>query len=245
LDIKKTLVRVLAVSIAALLLAGCGSEAKEARLAPEAVDDAYRVMLTTSQAQELGVGKHSVVGFSMQSATKGSPDDPYFCELTGGIRIEGQGAGSILESEFESLGGEALSEVRQEIHWYANEKSAKKAYNDIVKKVKTCVGEQLGDASDVSGETTNPAPTMLTNGTKKSAKLDHSFLWINSETIDSDAKVTFSDYDYTTVRTFGNFIQIIEIQSEGLDATPFTKKQIATLDEMTGSLGNAWQAEFM
>jgi hypothetical protein len=56
---------------------------------------------------------------------------------------------------------------------------------------------------------------------------------------------SLSDYDYLTVRTFGNFIQVMDIQSEGLDATPFTKKQIATLDNMTDSLGDAWQAKFM
>jgi hypothetical protein len=238
--------RTLSMSViaATIVLTMSSLPAQAATLSPPVVADAYSVMLTASQAQALGVKKHYSAEFSVATTTKGTPDAPWLCDLTGGIAIEGQGAGSVLTSAFMDLGGEALFAVGQEIHWYASERSAKKAYDATVKKVKSCVGQQLGDASDVSGETTYSVPTILTNGTKK-AKDGDPYLWVNSKTIDSDATVTFSDYDYTTVRTFGNFIQFMDIQSEGLDAAPLTKKQIATLDKMTDSLGDAWQAKFM
>ena len=218
--------------------------AQAATLSPPVVADAYSVMLTASQAQALGVKKHYLADFSIASATKGTPDGLWFCDLTGGTAIEGQGAGSVLTSTFADISGDRIFGVEQEIHWYANEQSAKKAYNAIVKQLKMCVGQQMGDATEVSGETTVGVPALLTNGTKKSKDGDE-FLWISSKTIDADATSSLSDYDYTTVRTFGNFIQVMDIQAEGLDAKPFTKKQIATLDNMTDSLGDAWQAQFM
>lgn len=218
--------------------------AQAATLSPPVVADAYSVMLTASQAQALGVKKHYLAEFSIASATKGTPDGLWLCELTGGTGIEGQGAGRLLTSAFADISGDWIFEVDQKIHWYANEQSAKKAYNAIVKQLKMCVGQQMGDATEVSGETTVGVPALLTNGTKK-AKDGDEFLWISSKTIDADAMSSLSDYDYTTVRTFGSFIQIMDIQAEGLDATPFTKKQIATLDNMTDSLGDAWQAKFM
>lgn len=218
--------------------------AQAATLSPPVVADAYSVMLTASQAQALGVKKHYLAEFSIASVTKGTPDGLWLCELTGGTGIEGQGAGRLLTSAFADISGDWIFEVDQKIHWYANEQSAKKAYNAIVKQLKMCVGQQMGDATEVSGETTVGVPALLTNGTKK-AKDGDEFLWISSKTIDADAMSSLSDYDYTTVRTFGSFIQIMDIQAEGLDATPFTKKQIANLDKLTDSLGDAWQAKFM
>ena len=241
-----SLPRTLGMSVIAATIALTMSSlpAQAATLSPAVVADAYSVMLTASQAQALGVKKHYLAEFSVASTTKGTPHAPWFCDLTGGIAIEGQGAGSVLTSAFADISGDWIFAVDQTIHWYANEQSAKKAYNATVKQVKSCVGQQMGDSSEVSGETTYSVPTILTNGTKK-AKDGDQFLWINSKTIDSDATATVSDDEYQTVRTFGNFIQFLEIESEGLDATPFTKKQIATLDKMTDSLGDAWQAKFM
>ena len=238
--------RTLSMSVIAATIAFTVSSlpAQAATLSPPVVADAYSVMLTASQAQALGVKKHYLAEFTVASATKGTPDAPWFCDLTGGTAIEGQGAGSVLTSTFADISGDWIFGVEQEIHWYANEQSAKKAYNAIVKQVKSCVGQQMGDATEVSGETTVGVPALLTNGTKKSKDGDE-FLWISSKTIDADAMSSLSDYDYTTVRTFGNFIQVMDIQAEGRDATPFTKKQIATLDKMTDSLGDAWQAQFM
>ena len=241
-----SLPRALSMSVfaAAIALTVTSLPAQAATLSSAVVADAYSVMLTSSQAQALGVKKHHAAEFSVQSATKGTPNAPWFCDLTGGTAIEGQGAGSLLTSTFADLSGDWVFAVDQTIHWYANEQSAKKAYNAIVKQVKRCVGQQLGDASEVSGETTYSVPEILTNGTKKANDGDP-YLWINSKTIDSDATASFSEYEYQTVRTFGNFIQFMDIQSEGLDAAPLTKKQIATLDKLTDSLGDAWQAKFM
>ncbi len=238
--------RTLSMSVIAATIAFSLSSlpAQAATLSPAVVADAYSVMLNASQARALGVQKHYGANFTVASTTKGTPDAPWLCDLTGGAEIEGQGAGTLLTSSFGDLSGDAIFVVDQMIHWYANEQSAKKAYNDIVKKVKSCVGQQSGDASDVSGATTYFAPAILTNGTKK-AKDGDPFLWVNAKTIAPNSTATFSEYDYATVRTFGKFIQIMEIQSEGLGATPITKKQIATLDTMTDSLGDVWQAKFM
>ena len=45
-------------------------------------------MLTASQAQALGVKKHYLAEFTVASATKGTPDAPWFSDLTGGTAIE-------------------------------------------------------------------------------------------------------------------------------------------------------------
>lgn len=238
--------RTLSMSVIAATIAFTVSSlpAQAATLSPPVVADAYSVMLTASQAQALGVKKPYSAEFSVAYATKGTPHAPWLCELTGGTGIEGQGAGRLLTSAFADLSLDRIIGVDQTIHWYANEQSAKKAYNAIVKQVKRCVGQQMGEADEVNGETAYSVPTLLTNGTKKSKDGDE-FLWINSKTIDPVAMSSLSEYEYETVRTFGNFIQFLDIESEGADATPFTKKQIATFDKMTDSLGDAWQAQFM
>ncbi len=217
--------------------------AQAATLSPEVVAGAYSVMLTAPQATTVGIDKHYAANFVVASSTKGTPDAPYLCELSGGTSVKGQGAGSMFDSIYINLPGKDLVEVSHQIHSYASEQAAKKTYDAIVKKVKSCEGQQLGDASGTSGEVVDSIPTALTNGTKK-AKDGDSFLWVNSQTIDADATASFADYDYTTVRHFGSFIQIMDLQSEGLNATPFTKKQIANLDKLTDSLGDAWQAKF-
>ena len=233
----------MSVLAATIALTMSALPAQAAPPSPASVADAYSVMLTASQAQAVGVKKHYVAGFTVASTTKGTPHAHVCMELTDGIGIQGPGAGSVLTSVFADGRGDWTFSVDQEIHWYTNEQSAKKAYNAIVKQVKRCVGQQLGDASDVSGETTYSVPTILTNGTKK-AKDGDPFLWVNSKTIYPGAP-SLADHDYTTFRLFGNFIQFIELESEGLGATPLTKKQIAAADRLTDSLGDAWQAKFM
>ncbi len=86
--------------------------------------------------------------------------------------------------------------------------------------------------------------TKLTNGEKK-AKDGDAFLWVSSETTMGDPTTNFADHDYVTIRLFANFIQIIELDSEGNNAPPLTKKQIKAADRLTDSLGDAWQAKFM
>ncbi len=48
-----------------------------------------------------------------------------------------------------------------------------------------------------------------------------------------------------TVRHFGSFIQIVSMDSEGTDAPPLTAKQLAAVNRLTDSLGDAWQSKFM
>jgi hypothetical protein len=47
------------------------------------------------------------------------------------------------------------------------------------------------------------------------------------------------------VRQIGNYIQLIDLKSEGVNAQPLTQKQIAAADRLTDSLGDAWRGKFM
>lgn len=47
----------------------------------------------------------------------------------------------------------------------------------------------------------------------------------------------FADHTYRTVRNFGNYIQVLAIESEGTTAPAPTAKQVTLADEGADSLG--------
>jgi hypothetical protein len=77
------------------------------------------------------------------------------------------------------------------------------------------------------------------------AKDGNPIVWAKSETKLGSPTTNSADHDYVTMRLFANFIQIIELDSEGNNAPALTKKQIKAADRLTDSLGDAWQAKFM
>lgn len=54
----------------------------------------------------------------------------------------------------------------------------------------------------------------------------------------------FASFEYVTVRSFGRFLQILELESEGSDARAITANQIARADQLTVSLSDRWQSAF-
>ena len=239
--ISHTLTLTAAVAAAALTLSSLPAHA--ASLSPAAVADAYSVMLTPTQAKLVGIGKQRVSNFGVANSTKGSPDAPWLCELSGDTAIEGKGAEDLISSQVLSLSGKNVTTISQEIHWFANENQAKKAYDGLVKKIKRCEGQHT-PAPDSNDDTSFTITTKLTNGEKK-AKDGDAFLWVSSETLMGDPTTNFADHDYATVRLFGQYIQIIDLESEGNNAAPLTKKQVAAADLLTDSLGDAWRGKFM
>jgi hypothetical protein len=239
----RTLTLAVAGAATATALALTAAPAQAASLSPATVADAYSVMLNGTQAKLVGVDKKRVSNFGVSSSATGTPDAPWLCDLTGEAEITGKAAGDLVTSEVLSRSGKNVLMISQEIHWYANEKQAKKAYDGLVSKIKGCEGQHTPTCSPYEGAEV-AITTRLTNGEKK-AKDGDAFLWVNSETIVSDPGTNFADHEYTTVRLFGNFIQIVELETDGTNVLPVTKKQIAATDLLTDSLGDAWQAKFM
>jgi|DEB0MinimDraft_12_1074336.scaffolds.fasta_scaffold01176_10 hypothetical protein len=239
--ISRTLILTATVAAAALTLSSVPAHA--VTLSPSTVADAYSVMLNTTQAKLVGIGKTNVSNFGVASSTKGSPDAPWLCDLSADTEIKGKGAQDLISSQVLSTSGKGVTTIAQEIHWFANDKRAKKAYNGLVSKIKGCEGQQT-PTSEPDDDTSFSITTKLTNGEKKSKDGD-AFLWVNSETTIGDLTTNFADHDYTTVRLFGNYIQIIELESGGANAPALTKKQMAETDRLTDSLGDAWRSKFM
>lgn len=239
--ISRALTLTAATAAAALTLSAVPAQA--ASLSPATVADAYSVMLTPGQAQLVGIGKQNLSDFGVAHSAKGTPNAPWLCDLTGTVEVEGNGAKTLLTSEVFDLNSKDVSSLFQEIHWYSSEKQAKKAYDDLVTKIKRCEGDH-SPTNDLDADVTYTIETNLTNGTKK-AKDGDPFLWVRSETTLSDPTTNYAGHEYTTVRQIGKYIQLLDLKSEGVEAKPLTQKQIAAADRLTDSLGDAWRAKFM
>lgn len=228
------------VAVSALTLSALPAQA--ASLPPSTVADAYSVMLSTNQAKLVSQGKRTVSNFGVANSSKGTPDALWLCDLSGNNEVKGKGAEYIISSEVLNLAGKNVTTIGQEIHFYANEKKAKKAYDGIVEAIRNCEGQQTPAADDTDDSPLN-ITTTLTNGSKK-AKDGDPFLWVNSVTVVGDPITNFVDHDYLTVRLLGRYIQILDVESEGNNASEITKKQIAAADRLQDSLGDAWQEKF-
>jgi hypothetical protein len=176
------------------------------------------------------------------SAESGAADVPWLCDLTGSAEVEGKGGEEIVAMTFLSEKGQAAVEAVQEIYVYSDETQAKRAYDDIVKKIKRCEGKH--QPADNEGGSSDPAggTTTLTNGTKKAADGDP-FLWVRSTTTVSGSGGLI-EHEYKTVRHFGSYLQIVQIDSEGVSAPKITAKQIRIINLLTDSLGDRWRASF-
>lgn len=241
MSVSRTLSMAAATAAAALLLTSVPAHA--APLPPGVVADAYSVMLTAQDARPAGIRSDTLSNFGVANSTKGTPDAPWLCDLSGKQEVEGRGAAYLLSSEVLGLSGRNVTTLGQEIHWYASAKKAKKAYDGIVNLVKQCTGQHTPAADDTDDAPLN-ITTQVTNGTGK-AKDGDGFVWVRSETVVGDPETNFADHDYLTVRQFGRFIQIVELESEGTNAPALTKVQIATANRLTDALGDAWQKKFM
>ncbi len=233
----------MAAGVAVTSLALTSLPAQAVTISPATLADAYSVMLTPTQAQLVGIGKQNLYDFGVAQSSKGTPNAPWLCDLTGTVEVEGNGAKTLLTSEVFDLNSKDVSSLFQEIHWYGSEKQAKRAYDDLVKKIKRCEGDH-SPTNDLDADVTYAIDTNLTNGTKK-AKDGDPFLWVRSETTLNDPTTNYAGHEYTTVRQIGNYIQLIDLKSEGVEAKPLTQKQIAAADRLTDSLGDTWRGKFM
>jgi hypothetical protein len=237
---SRTISAAVVVAVSALTLSALPAQA--ASLPPSAVGDAYSVMLNTIAANLISKGKQTVSNFGVANSSQGTPDPPWLCDLSGENEVEGKGGEYTIASEVLNVAGKNVTNVEQEIHWYANEKKAKKAYDGIVKVIKNCEGQHTPAADDTDDSPLN-ITTTLTNGAKK-AKDGDPFLWVSSVTVVGDSITNFVDHEYLTVRLLGRYIQIFQVESEGNNAPAITKKQIAAADRLQDSLGDAWRAKF-
>lgn len=216
-----------------------------ADLSSQQVGAAYSTLMTSSEAKSLAGGTKMMRVFAVASAVSGMPDAPWLCDLSGSEEVEGKGAQETVSVEYLSQRGQAVGDASQEIHVYRDAKQAKAAYDGIVTKIKQCEGQQTPDADeDAAGEGEDPSgfTTQLTNGSKKAADGDR-FLWVRSTTSIAGPGA-FAEHTYTTVRSFGRYLQIIQVQSEGDGAKDLTAKQVRTADRLTDSLGDRWRASF-
>jgi hypothetical protein len=239
--ISRTLVLTATVAATALTLSSVPAQA--VTISPAKVSDAYSVMLNTTQAKLVGIGNQNFSDFGVAQSSKGTPNAPWLCDLTGTAEVEGVGARTLLTSDVFDFSSKDVSSLFQRIHWYSNEKQAKRAYDGLVKKIKKCEGDHA-PTNDPGATEAYTIDTSLTNGTKK-AKDGDAFLWTNSDTTLSDPTTRYAGHEYTTVRLIGNYIQLLHLKSEGVDAKRLTPKQIAAADLLTDSLGDAWRGKFM
>ena len=211
-------------------------------LASQEVANAYSIMMTNSEGKSLVGGTNMMRQFAVFSADSGAADLPWLCDLTGSGEVEGKGGEEIIVMEFLSEKGQAAVAAVQEIYVYSDENQAKRAYDDIVKKIKRCEGRQ--QPADGEGGNSDPAggTITLTNGTKKAADGDP-FLWVRSTTT-VPGSGGLVEHEYKTVRHFGSYLQIVQLDSEGVSAPKITAKQIRIINLLTDSLGDRWRATF-
>jgi len=195
----------------------------------------YPLMVTKADATKAGVTGPRLSTFAVTTSDKGTPDAPWLCDLSVVLEVEGKGAPTLIAKEIMSLKTGDVSSLSQELHGYGSEAKAKAAYRGIVERISKCEGEQKptpdGDADEPGMITAT-----LTNGSKKAADGDP-FLWVKSETTMADSN-GFASHEYLTVRHFGKFIQVFEVESEGTAAPALTAKQVKVIDELTDSLGD-------
>ena len=234
----------IAAACGALVL-GSMAPASAADLSSQDVATAYSIMMTKAEGKSLAGGSKMMNAFAVSNSGAGSVDDPWLCDLSGSDEVEGKGGDNIVSIEYLSQKGPAVGDASQEIHVYASAARAKKAYDDLVKKIKRCEGEHQpsSDEGGVDGDEPGGLTTHLTNGTKKAADGDP-FLWVRSTTTIIPGADGFAEHAYTTVRHFDEYLQIIQVQEEGSGATDLTRKQIRTADRLTDSLGDRWRAQF-
>ena len=211
-------------------------------LASQDVANAYSIMMTNSEGKSVIGGKNMVRQFAVVSAESGAADVPWLCDLTGSDEVEGKGGQEIVVMEFLSEKGQAAVQAVQEIHVYANENQAKRAYGDIAKKIKRCQGKhQPADDEGLGNDPTGGTVT-LTNGAKKAPDGDP-FLWVRSTTT-VPGSGGLVEHDYKTVRHFGSYLQVVQVESEGVSAPKITAKQIRITNLLTDSLGDRWRTQF-
>jgi hypothetical protein len=231
------------------IAAACGAltitavaPASAANLASQDVAKAYSIMMTNSEGKSLVGGTNMMRQFAILSAESGAADVPWLCDLTGSDEVEGKGGGEVIAMEFLSEKGQVAVEADQEIYVYSNANQAKRAYDDIAKKIKRCEGQH--QPADDEGGSYDPtgSRTTLTNGTKKATDGD-TYLWVRSTTTVAGSGGV-AEHHYKTVRHFGSYLQILEMENFGIYAPELTAKQIRITDRLTDSLGDRWRATF-
>lgn len=232
-------IRSLVVLGSAAMLVASTAPANASDHSSSMVATIYPLMITKSDATAAGVTGPRLSSFTITSSDKGTPDAPWLCDLSGDLEVEGKGAPVLVAKEFLTLKTGDVSRLSQELHAYVSEARAMAAYRGIVRGIKRCEGQHVS-VPDLEADNPGGTTEALTNGTKK-ASTGGEFLWVNSETTIAGAD-GFQDHTYLTVRHFGKYIQVFEVESEGTAAKPLTAKQRSAVDALTDSSGDRLRA---
>lgn len=228
-------IRSLAVLGSAAMLVAVSAPAYASDPSASMVATIYPLMVTKSDATKAGVSGPRLSTFAITTSDKGTPDAPWLCDLTGETEVEGKGAPTLIAKEILSLKTGAVAGVNQELHAFTSEAAAKSAYRGIMKRITKCEGQHTS-APDGDDQDPTSLTSTLTNGTKKAADGD-AFLWVKADTTIPGVD-GFADHTYLTVRHFGKYVQVLEVESEGTAAPALTAKQVKVIDELTDSLGD-------
>lgn len=228
-----------AVGTAAAVACLAVPAAVAAPVSDDLVATAYATMLNAKDAAALGVSSRTMHEFTVTTADRGTPDGVWLCDLSADQEVEGRGGGTLLSSSVMSLRTGDVSDVSQDIHVYSSPAKAKAAYDQLLKEITRCEGEQQ-PADDAETGPQGGTTTTLTNGTGKAPDGDR-YVWVKSVTTMAGAN-GIASHQYVTVRHFGTYLQVIEVESEGTNASPLTAKQVRVANSLTDSLGDRWQS---
>lgn len=126
--ISRTLVLTATVAANSLTLSSFPVQA--ITISPVKFFDDSSVMLDTTRAKLVGIGNQNLLDFGVARSSKGTPNAPWLCDLTGTTEVEGVGAKTLLTSEVLDFRSKDVFSLFQEIHQYSNEKRATRAYGD-------------------------------------------------------------------------------------------------------------------
>jgi hypothetical protein len=229
-----------ALVIAPLSIAGI-APASASGFSSDQVASAFTSMMSQTEALQLSANSRMQSSFSVERVDKGTPDAPCLCTITGGVTINGDGAKRLASMAYTSLDGAAVDGVSQEVHIFASAAQARRAYAGILEQAKKCDGEQA-EATVSRDASAKEMTVQLTHGTKSLGNRG-GFLWTRTVTT-NPGEGGFASYEYLTVQQFGRFIQIVELENEGVGARAITPKEIARADQLTNLLSNRWLASF-
>jgi hypothetical protein len=229
-----------ALLIAPLTFAGI-APASASDFSSDQVATAFSTMMSRAEARQLSVNSRMQSNFGVARVDKGTPDAPCLCTITGGVTIKGDGAKRLASVAYLAEDGTAVGEVSQEVHIFASPAQARRAYAGILEQAKKCDGEHM-EATVSTDESAKEMTVQLSHGTKSLSDKGN-FLWVRTVTT-KPGEGGFASYEYVTVHRFGRFIQIVEVENEGVGARAITPKEIARADQLTDSLSNRWLASF-
>jgi len=191
-------------------------------------------MLSASQAQSLGVAGNHLAQFLDVSGSKGAPQPIWICDLEGSTEIEVDGSPNLYVKEYSSEKGKVATLAQQELYSYDSEDAARKAMKTLRKVVKKCEGtfKVKHDAGWVSTQKVSHGKGTYSDGDK--------YIWVKHVTTISEPGTEVDEHEYSVFQQFGNFIQTMEIDVEGVNAPKLTSSQIKSVTKVSHELSEVW-----